>query len=118
MCETSMGHDAEMDMLVESAGMTEDTWVSSDGRHIKYEDLTDSHLRNILGYLQRQSLECTVGLTVVNGEQAGYALEDEIRRIEGNLDGLLLECDRRGWSRAAALLGAATSRKERWDEVD
>jgi hypothetical protein len=113
-----MGHDAEMDMLVESAGMTEDTWVPSDGKHIKYEDLTDSHLRNIVDYLQRQSLECTTGLTVVNGEQAGYALEDELRRIESDLDRLLLECDRRGWNRAATLLGITTSRKERWLEVD
>ncbi|KKK55815.1 hypothetical protein LCGC14_3043240 [marine sediment metagenome] len=117
MCEMSMGKEAEMDMLVASAGMTEDTWVSSDGRHIKYEDLTDSHLRNIIGYLQRQSAECTAGLTVVGGEQAGYALEDEIRRIESDLDRLLLECDHRGWSRAAALLGVVTSRKERWLEA-
>ena len=116
MPEGSMGHDAMMDSLVESAGMTEDTWVTSDGKHIKYEDLTDSHLRNIIGYLQRQSLECFMGLSVVNGEQAGYALEDETRRIECDLDRLLLESDRRGWSRGAALLGIAGSRKERWDD--
>jgi len=118
MCEPSMGQDALDDMLVASAGLTEDTWVTTDGRAIKYEDLTDSHLRNIIGYLQRQSTECTIGLTVVNGEQAGYALEDEICQIESNLDRLLLECDRRGWNRAATLLGIATSRKERWLEVD
>lgn len=118
MCEQSMGQEALDDMLVASAGMTEDTWVSSDGRHIKYEDLTDSHLRNILDYLQRQSAECIAGLTVVNGEQAGYALEDEIRRIGSDLGRLLLECDRRGWGRKAALLGAGDGRKERWDEVD
>jgi hypothetical protein len=107
-----------MDSLIESAGMRDDTWVTSEGVHIRHTDLTDSHLRNIIGYLQRQSAECTAGLTVVGGEQAGYALEDEILRIESDLDRLLLECDRRGWSRAAALLGVATSRKERWDEVD
>ncbi len=116
MCERSMGQEALDDMLVESAGMTEDTWVTSEGRHIKHEDLTDSHLRNIIGYLQRQSAEVTSGLTVVNGEQAGYALEDELRRIESNLDRLLLECDRRGWSRVAALVGIGGSRKARWDD--
>ena len=78
MCEQSMGQDALDDMLVESAGMTEDTWVTVDGKHIKYEDLTDSHLHNIVAYLQSHT------------STAGYMI-----------DGLLLECDRRGFDRIA-----------------
>lgn len=103
MCERSMGQDAEDDMLVASAGLTEDTWVTADGKAIKYDDLEDGHLRNIVAYMQRQSAAVTTGLMLVNGEQAGYALEDELNRIEREIDNLLLECDRRGWSRPYAL---------------
>jgi cytochrome c1 len=48
-----MGHDAEMDALVASVGMTEDIWVTKDGQYVKFEDLTDAHLANIISYLQR-----------------------------------------------------------------
>ncbi len=54
MCETSMGQEARDDMLVESAGLVESEWMTADGQHIKYEDLTDLHLENILRYLSRQ----------------------------------------------------------------
>lgn len=55
MCEMSMGKEAEMDALVESAGLEIKQWVAKDGQSIKYEDLTDSHLQNILRYLRHRS---------------------------------------------------------------
>ena len=54
MCERSMGQDAEDDMLVESAGLVEGAWLTKEGLWIKYEDLTDSYLHNIIRYLHRR----------------------------------------------------------------
>jgi hypothetical protein len=80
-------------------------WETKEGGEIAYHDLSDNHLRNVVAYMQRQSAAATAGLMVVNGEQATYALEDESNRIEREIDDLLLECDRRGWSRVYALGG-------------
>ena len=92
MPEGSMGHDAMMDSLIESAGMTEDTWVTADGKHIKYEDLTDSHLSNILRYLHRCVCEMHPGPT---GDAAHDAWAYEMSGLECKIEDLQSERKRR-----------------------
>lgn len=82
------------------------TWETKEGQEIAYHDLEDSHLRNVIRHMQRQSAGANNALIYVNGEQAEYALQDALSHIESELDDLLQECDRRGWSRTYAL-GAA-----------
>ena len=92
MCEMSMGKEAEMDALVASAGLTEDTWVTADGQHIKYADLTDSHLHNILNYLGRREREMHPGPT---SEAASDAWDWALADLEGLVRDLETERDRR-----------------------
>ena len=92
MPEGSMGHDAEMDAIVESAGMTEDTWITKEGEEIKYEDLTDSHLANIISYLHRCERGMHPGPT---SEAASDAWNYELAQLESKIEDLESERDRR-----------------------
>lgn len=96
MCERSMGQDALDDMLVASAGM-EDIWVTKEGEHIKYRDLRDSHLANIIRMLNRNLSAMYSGIGP-RGDAAQDAWRYEVSTLEGVIEDLELEQERRGTS--------------------
>lgn len=65
------------------------TWTSRDGRVTKLRDLTDEHLTNVIAFLERRARsaifsqldEVTRLDTLVMGDAASDALDDELRRL-------------------------------------
>ena len=94
MCnERSMGQDAIDDMLVASAGM-EDTWITKEGKCIKFRDLEDSHLANIIRMLQRNEAAMWSGIGP-QGDAAQDAWQSELSSLQGMIEDLELERERR-----------------------
>lgn len=68
-----------------------DTWETKEGEEILYCQLETPHLRAIIKMLWRQESAGWNALMVVNGEQAGYAIEDGIAQIESLIEDLQAE---------------------------
>ena len=62
--------------------MTTKYWKTKDGKLVKYKDLKDSHLWNILKWIERKAEE---GITIMTG--GGFDLDDmwyDENTLEGN----------------------------------
>lgn len=70
--------------------MTEKTWTTKDGREIPIKDMDDQHLLNAARMIYRNADACLQDsieegekiLPTLSGEQAQYAVEDELLRLQ------------------------------------
>lgn len=93
MCDLTEGERAENDAIVASL----DTlfWTTADGQEIPLTDLTDSHLNNIISFVQR-TISAGYGIaSTFRGEQAILSIDSDILQMEGQLEELEIERDRR-----------------------
>ncbi len=88
-----MGQRALDDLLIESGGM-EDIWITKEGESIRYGDLEDSHLVNIIRMLER-NLSAMYGGIGPQGDAAQDAWNCEVSSLENMIEDLELEQERR-----------------------
>lgn len=79
-------------------------WRTRDGEEIKYHDLHDDHLENIIAYLGRQVSAAWSFSSMLQGEHAIDAIDWEIAGLENLEHRMISERDRRKDSKNQAVV--------------